>query len=160
VAAGTVTAVHNFFQVFIHGIPAGVTISVPDNGDMIEDTTGEISGSWSDGGGTLISTCDGAGEFVQGAGIQVRWRTAGIVGRRRVVGSTFICPILHSGFDSSGTPTASQIAGTYTAANGLVAAEPTFRIWSRPKPPRAGSSHVVTATFVPDRPSWLRSRRT
>jgi len=159
-SAGTSAAVHNFFQVFMHGMPAGITIKVPNSGDLIEETTGALSGTWSEAGGGGATLTDGAGEFAQGVGIQVRWRTDGVVGRRRVVGSTFICPILHSGFDASGTPTVSQVLGTNTAASGLLAAAPSLRIWSRPKGTRPGSSHVVTVQDVPRRVSWLRSRRT
>lgn len=140
--------------------PSSVSIFVPDNGDQIDDVTGTLVGTWSDPGtgGTVTGT--NTGDFFMGVGFRVKWPTAGIVGGRRVVGSTFLCPIAAAISDTSGTIDTATLVSTAGAAAALVAAQPTMRIWSRPTPARAGTSSVVVSVEVPDKTSWLRSRRT
>jgi len=139
--------------------PANVTITIPSGGDLIESTTGALSGSWNDPGtgGTVQGT--NSGDYAQGVGMQVRWRTDGIVGGRRVVGSTFIVPIPGANFNTDGTLDNADVTAMTTRATTLIGAMDGFVIWSRPIPGRAGVASAVVSASVPDRPSWLRSRR-
>jgi len=150
--------------------PVGNTITVPNGGDIIDDVTGNLAGSWTDTGTGGVATGTETGSYAKGVGLQVRWRTSGIVASRRVTGSTFMVPIAGSLYDTDGTIDTAVITSLQSAADDLVAAMAGFRIWSRPVeadpdhvPPivaRDGTSSAVVAAVCPDRVSWLRSRRT
>lgn len=152
--------VYDFFNSSPLLFPSTVSIFVPSGGDTINDVTGELTGTWDDPGtgGTVNGT--NTGDFFMGVGMRVKWPTSGIVGGRRVVGSTFLCPIAAAISDTTGTIDNATVSGVLSAASALVAAQPTMRIWSRPTPARAGTSSPVTSAQVPDKTSWLRSRRT
>lgn len=150
-------------------IPTGTQIAVPNNGDVINPATGELTGSWTDGTTPAVVTCSGTGVYAKGVGAQIRWRTSSIVAGRRVQGSTFVVPLISAMFDSDGTLTATNQASILTAANNYVTAAPYACVWSRPSkgnpdrvpptPARTGSSALIVGSSVPDRPSWLLSRR-
>lgn len=160
-ATGFPADLQTFFQAIKTGMTTGVTISVPNTGDTIDETTGALSGVWTDsGGGTTTGTNNLL--FVAGTGIRVKWVTGGIHNGRRVVGSTFLCPLVGAAFDTDGTPTATTVSNFSTAASALVSAvTPDMVVWSRPTPaaPNSGESNAVLAAVVPDATSWLRSRR-
>lgn len=157
---GMADDVETFFSSSAAAFPNDVSITIPSGGDLIESTTGALSGSWNDPGtgGTVTGT--DAGDFAQGVGVQVRWRTDGIVSGRRVVGSTFLVPIAGGIFDTDGTVDNASVAVFLTRATTLITAMDGFVIWSRPTPSRAGAISEVVSASVPDRVSWLRSRRT
>lgn len=140
--------------------PSGLTITVPSGGETINDATGELTGTWNEPGTGGVATGTETGSYAKGVGMQVRWPTAGIVGGRKVVGSTFLVPIAGSLFDVDGTIDTAVVSAMQSQANALLAAQPNLRIWSRPKGLRAGSSHTITSAVIPDRTSWLRTRRT
>lgn len=140
--------------------PSGLTVTVPAGGELIEDTTGELAGTWSQPGTGGVATGTETGSYAKGVGMQVRWPTGGIVGGRKVVGSTFLVPIAGSLFDTDGTIDTAVVSAMQTQADALLAAIPSLRILSRPKGLRAGSSHAITSAVIPDRTSWLRTRRT
>lgn len=97
--------------------------------------------------------------------MRVKWFTGGIVHGRMVQGSTFIVPLMTTAYETDGTLTSAVTSNASTAANTLISATDTV-IWSRPfpgstgNPARAGSSHAVIAATIPDKVSWLRTRRT
>lgn len=170
---GTVTlptTVKAFFVAIAGLFPPSVTLQFPVSGDIIDDADGSLTGGWTNAGSTTQIVGTGGSNFAAGVGMQVRWRTNGIVGHRRVVGSTFLAPASSAHYDTDGTILAVDVTTLQTAANTFVTAEPSLRIWSRPVPapippattpaPRGGTSSVVVAAQVPDRVSWLRSRRT
>jgi hypothetical protein len=151
-------------------LPGGTTITVPNAGETINDANGELDGFWSEpsGGGTITGA--GSADYAAGVGMQIRWRTAGIVAGRHVQGSTFYIPIYSSVFSANGTLDDATVTSFQSAGNTFVASAAHPVVWSRPyagdptatppKPARLGSSHLVTSCVVPDRVSWLRSRRT
>lgn len=139
--------------------PNDVTFTVPPGGDLIDDATGNLTGSWSDGGGGSVTGTD-AGAFQMGSGFRVKWVTGGVVAGRRVRGTTFFVPAASLAFDTSGRLGSATIAAINTANSAFLSAvSPNLVIWSRPVPGRAGSSHAVTAATVPSTPTQLRSRR-
>lgn len=152
--------VFDFFNAAPLLYPTKVSIFVPSGGDQIDDVTGDLVGTW-DGGdvGGLVSGTN-TGDFFAGVGTRVKWPTNGIVGGRRVVGSTFLCPIASAIANTDGSIDSATVTSLAASAAALVAAQPTMRIWSRPTPARAGTSSVVQTVEVPGRTSWLRSRRT
>jgi len=159
--AGWTASLSNFFDSIKNRLPAGTVVSVPNTGDLIDDATGDLVGTWTDGtaGG---ATGTGGALYSQGVGFRVKWFTGGFHGGRRVVGSTFIVPMDDSMRDAAGTLGGAQIASVVTAADGLIGASShVMKVWSKPKPGASdGASHVITSSSVPDAISWLRTRRT
>lgn len=158
--SSTPAGIRTFFSSLAALFPPSVTINVPNSGDLIDDSTGALTGSWVVGTTPAPVVGSSAGAYSAGVGAQVRWRTGGIVGGRRSVGSTFLVPCTGGAFDTDGTLQPSTVTLIQNAANALLAAQPNLAVWSRPTSTRSGSSHVITSAVVPDRPSWLRSRRT
>lgn len=152
-------SIGDFYSAMTATLPDNVTWTIPHNGDTIEDSNGELVGTWSETGSNENVTGAVNTSFGQGVGIRVRWNTGGIFHGRRVVGTTFIVPCAVGGLTTDGlwsTATASLVDG---AADALVTAE-NLVIWSRPSPGGSdGESNTVTGAFVPLQVSWLRSRR-
>lgn len=160
---GFPAAAKTFLESFKSNLPTGVSIVVPNFGDVIDTATGNLTGAWTDGSALAgIGGLNSTQAFAKGVGLQVRWHTNAIVAGRRVVGSTFICPLANSAFDLAGTLSSSQQTSAQTAAAAYLAAVPGAVIWSRPNAAagRVGTVALISGSTVPDRPSWLRSRRT
>lgn len=168
VAAGTTTApaaIKAFFTTLAGWMPTGMAWDIPSTGEVIDDATGTLTGVWAHAGGGTVSSSGGTQARAQGVGMRVKWYTGGIVNGRMVTGATFIVPLMTSAYETDGTITSAVTGNASTAANTLISATDTV-IWSRPfagstgNPARAGSSHTVIAATVPDKVSWLRTRRT
>lgn len=167
---GFPAAVHSLLAAFAGSMPNNVSWDVPNGGDVIDPATGEIGETWTDGTVPARITGSGSGPFSMGVGGQVRWRTSGVVGRRRVVGSTFIVPLSGGAYQADGTLLDTVVSAWNTACANYVTAAPYALVWSRPKaaqplhvpplPARAGTTHLIGSGYAPDRVSWLRSRRT
>lgn len=136
-----------------------VTVTVPTNGDVIDESTGLLTGSWTGGTGST-NTGSSHGAYPAGTGAFIKWNTGAVVGGHRVVGRTFIAPMLAAGFDTNGS-----IAGGYmtilTGAANTLAATGKLLIWHRPPVIGApgGSTHSVVSATVPDKTTSLASRR-
>jgi len=160
-ATGFPTDLQTFFQAIKAALPSSVTVSVPNTGDTIDETTGALVGVWTDSGGSsTVGTSSTL--FAGGVGMRCRWITAGIHRGRRVIGSTFIAPMQSASFSTDGTPDAGSVTLLQTAASALVSSSAgDMVIWSKPQPPAGsdGESNVVLSALVPDKTSWLRSRR-
>lgn len=153
-------AVKTFFTSIAAMCYSGITWTIPNSGDVIDSETGNLTGAWSGSGGGTV-TGSGATAYVQGAGLRVRWDTAGIFRGRRVRGSTYITSLVTGTFDASGVPQASTRSTLQTAASALVtAAGGNLVVWSRPVGGTAGEANAVTSASVPAALSWLRTRRT
>ena len=149
--------------------PGGLSIQVENSGDIIDDSTGVLSGSWSGSSVAAVAGLAPVATHAAGVGLRVRWLTGGIVDGRRVQGRSFLAPISTFNYQADGTLTQDGLddANAFGAA---IVADGRFAVWSRPRaadpgaePPvaaRAGSSHLITASLVPDQVSSLRSRRT
>lgn len=151
--------VGDFWDAIKEWWPSGMSITVPNSGDVIEDTTGALVGSWTEGSQETI-TSSGSGQYAAGVGARVVWGTNGIRNRRRVRGSTFVCPLIVSAYDSAGTLSTTFLNDLGTAAT-VLASSGLLNVWSRPGPggSPAGESHAVLNGSVPDRVTSLRSRR-
>lgn len=107
----------------------------------------------------------GAGSYAHGVGISVAWRTANIRFGRRVVGRTFIVPLVASAFDASGgIPGATTTAWANNAKTKMVdssaSAGMPFCVWSRPSQAHpVGALSEVTAATVKGKAAWLTGRR-
>lgn len=161
--SGFPAAVRTFFEAVKANIPSSVTITVPNDGDIINDTNGELAGSWSEPSGGGITTGTFSGDYSQGVGIRCVWTTAGIYRGRRVKGSTFIVPIGGALFGTNGQLDPATQAIFQTAASNLVASTADLVVYSRFSDVDThtdGESNLVTSATVPSLVSWLRSRRT
>lgn len=130
-------------------------------GETIDSATGTLTGSWGGSTSSSIVMASPNASWVSGVGARVVWNTNGFVSGRRVRGSTFMVPLQQSAYDADGTLVGSFVTLLQTSANALVASVPQLTIWSRPTAahPVGGATPVTSAT-VPDKVSWLRSRRT
>ena len=154
-------AILDFFDTIKGSLLQGTTITIPDGGDLMSAETGEIGGYWSNPGTGGVVVGGAVGAYAGGVGARAVWRTGGVVSGRRVVGSTYLCPLTLNAYDGSGTIEGSTLSTLDGAAAALAAAAgPGMVIWSRPAPGRVGTMHAVTGGSVPDKVSWLRSRRT
>jgi len=151
--------VYDFFNAIKALIPSSLSLTIPSSGDLIEDSDGSLAGTWSTSGvGSLAMT--GGGSYAAGCGLRVVWRTNGVRNRRRVRGSTFICPIITNSYEANGTITSAALTTVQTAAT-VLASSGTLAVWSRPSGAGAtdGDSNTVLNALVPDRVTSLRSRR-
>lgn len=159
-ASGFTDDLADLFTVFGSYVPTGVAWSCDSSGDLIDVATGEITGTWTDPSGFVL-TAGGSGTFAQGVGARIVWPTNGIRNGRRVKGSTFVCPLGTGVFDASGDLSTAIQTALYGAAAALVSARgTTMKIYSRPLPGNPGAASTVVAAQVPSAVSWLRTRRT
>ena len=149
-----------FFTAVRTIIPTGTSIYVPNGGDVIDELTGTLIGTWGTSGGTTI-TASGTGNFAGGVGARVVWETDTIRGGRRVRGSTFVVPLVASRYETNGTIDSTALSAMTTAISDMLVQVPTqMRVWSRPRPGLTGAGVQVQRGIAPDKVSWLRSRRT
>jgi hypothetical protein len=169
-ATGGPAALVTFYNAIKNFFPTSVTWTIPNSGDILEDSTGVLTGAWSFGTGGVVTGAASGSNWVQGAGARMVWNTNGITGGRRVRGSTFFTSMNAIEFQVDGTPQATTVAAFNSAATTMLGGVPAFTIWSRPikhkpitVPPtydRLGSSNLITTPAFKDAASWLRSRRT
>lgn len=149
-----------FFEAIKALLPSGLTISVPGNGDNLNDVTGQISGAWSVGVTPTVVTCTGVGAYAGNAGAVVHWLTGGTINGRRVRGRTFLVPLINTAYDTSGSISTAALATLQTAANGLVTGSGgDLVVWHRPTNFAGGSSFQWNGNRIPDLAVSLRSRR-
>lgn len=141
-------------------MPTPMSITVPNEGEVIDDNTGEATGLWT--ADTSATFAGGvAGSYAKGVGARIVWQTLGLTGGRRVRGSTYVVPLASNKYDTDGTLTTAARDAIVDAAGDLRAALGTrLVILTRKTDEHSGTSHEVTDHNVPDTPSWLRSRRT
>jgi hypothetical protein len=150
----------NYFNAIKPAFPGTVNWVIPSTGELIEDSTGELLDVWESGTPQLPVGGSGS-SFSQGVGIRVVWLTNGVVGGRRVRGATFLCPIGGPNFSTDGTIVDGTLTSQAEAANDFVdSVEGGLQIWSRPAVARPGTSNKVIGAQIPDKVSWLRTRRT
>lgn len=168
-ATGWPAAIKSFLNATPLMWPASLTFTVPNTGDVIDGGTGELTGVWTDGAAQTPFSGTNTGDWAAGVGIRVVWNTGAIVAGRRVKGSTFFVPVAAGIFDTDGTIDTASVTAVTSAATTLLGGTHAMGIFSRPLPERPGAHGtlpargggtvgIVSAT-VPDKVSWLRSRR-
>lgn len=163
-ATDATASIKTFFTAIAGSLPNTLSITVPPAGDTINDANGEIVSAWTGTGAGIVPGGSSAA-YASGTGAYVVWRTTGIVHGRRVKGHTFLCPLITTAYNSSGT-IASATLTTLGAAAAALAGAGTLNVWSRPVtvatptiPVRDGSSHAVVTGTVPQQVTSLRTRR-
>jgi hypothetical protein len=162
------TPIRAFYDAIKAQLAPGVSIQVPSSGDTIEETTGEITGSWSVTPAPAVVVSGGSGVYAAPVGAVVNWHTDGIVNGRRVRGKTFLVPLDGDAFQSDGSLGVTALGVIRAAADALAAAADPISVWHRPTlaspgPPPVynadGEGFTVNAASVPDMAAVLRSRR-
>lgn len=158
---GFLSDLHAFWGAVGNRVPAGITWSTSNTGDVLEDTTGAITGTWTDGTNSTISS-SGTGPFAAGVGARMVMSTDGIRNKRRVKGSIYLVPLTTACYQSDGTIDSAVLTALQTAASALLTGlQPEWKVYSRPhKGTNDGQQQKVLSVTVPDKISWLRSRRT
>lgn len=167
---GLPSAAKTWLSALAANFPSSLTFTIPDGGDLIQDVDGALEGTWSDGGGGVV-TGTGTQGFLQGTGARVVWGTSGVTNNRRVKGSTFLVPLAAGDFDTSGMMAPASYTSLDTPTQSFLSTMGTaLMIWSRPRkawvykgvshPARAGTSHSVISATVDRHVTTLRSRRT
>lgn len=158
--SGFISAVHGAMTGWRTVITNNVTIQVENSGDLLDDATGALAGTYTEAAVAPV-VCTGTSSYAAGVGARVRWRTSGIVNGRRQIGSTFVVPLGTGFYDGDGTLTGTAITALNLGiTNMLTPGTCQPLIWHRPSGGSGGSSAPVISGDVPDRVSWLRSRRT
>jgi len=159
--------IRTFFDAIKAYLPTGMTITVPSSGDLIEESTGALSGSWSVTPVPTVITCTGSGGYAGNAGGVIHWLSTEVVNGRRVRGRTFLVPLIGGVFETNGSPNSTYLGALNTAATAFLASSTWHPVvWARPfagtpQDPvtRVGSKHPVTSFRIPDLAISLRSRR-
>lgn len=142
--------------------PDDVGFSFPGDGDLIDDGTGALAGTWTTTAPAVVTGTQ-TGTWARGVGARAVWNTAGITRGRRVRGTTFLVPMAANQYTSNGILDAGAASSIALAGAALITAGGgDMVIWSRPLPGvgSGGASHAVTSASAPTATSWLRSRRT
>jgi hypothetical protein len=145
-------------------LPSGVTITIEQDSQIIDSSTGVINDTIS--AATAQTTTAGAGPapFAAIAGACIIWRTATFIAGRQLKGKTFVVPMANSAYDTDGTILAGRLADLRAAAIGLglpgaFPVEERLVAWHRPVGGTGGSATTVSSTSVNDRVAYLKSRR-
>lgn len=149
--------VSDFIDAVTNGCPSVISYTVPSEGVIIDDVTGEIETSWSQGTPTVF-TGGTAGNFSSASGAVFNWLTNTFVNGRRLRGRTFLVPLSASTYDTDGTIGGASLTPLRSAAAALVDGG-LLRCWHRPVAGAGGRSEVVVSSSVPDRVAILTSRR-
>jgi len=133
----------------------------PSEGEVIDSATGELTGAWTGATAASIPWSSNNAVWVNGVGTRIVWNTSGFLRGRRVRGSTFLVPLSLATYDTDGTIAGAVLTQLKAAADALIEDVPELTVFSRPTAAGGnGGSTPVTAASVPDKISWLRSRRT
>ena len=152
-------AIGGAFGPFMGNFPTGLQLIIPGNGDVIEDTTGDLVDSWSTGADTT-TTGGGVATAAAGVGACVTWNTGGIVNARRLRGRTFLVPLTSAAYDSTGTLSATAYSALQAFGTALMATGP-LAVWHRPTTAGGsdGTSYGVVSYRARDKVAYLSSRR-
>lgn len=151
--------IDTFFANLTTYVPSGIIFTVYGGGDIIESTTGVLTGQWQHQA-DVTHTCSGNGNYAAAAGCQIRWNTSTIHSGRRLAGRTFLVPLTSANFDGTGQVNASTSTSLTTGANQLISDSlNSLVVWGRPKGGAGGLAGEVTTANVPRKDVVLRSRR-
>lgn len=146
-------------------MPDLLSITVEQSGDVLDNITGDLTGTWdATGGGPVNPT--GNGPYSAPTGCCINWLTSVVVDGARLRGKTFLVPLVGGAFDVDGSISVLTLSALQSAANNFVTATAgNFVVWHRPRPDthplgqRDGTSSAVTSAVIRDKAAILRSRR-
>jgi len=169
-ATGWPAAVKTFLNAHPLDFPAALTFSVPNTGDVLDVATGTLVGAWVDGPTQTSFNGANTGDYAKGVGARVVWNTGAIHSGRRVVGYNFLVPLAGGVFDSDGTLDEAFRTNWQGYAAAYLTSQAQAAVYLPPKPVRPKKSGgtlpaedgyfaPIASATVPDRVSWLKSRR-
>lgn len=157
--ATAVASVHTFWTDIIAKFPTDFHAQVENFGDIIEDTTGELTGAWSADAVTGL-VGDQSDPYPAPAGAVITWGTDTILDGRRLRGRTFCVPYGGLNYEADGSLAGASITDLQGGGDALIVGQSTsFVIWHRPTGSHAGGNGLVTSCVVHDKVAVLRSRR-
>jgi hypothetical protein len=151
--------------------PTGVTLTFPSSGESIDPSDGSLVGNWTVATPPATVPGTGSGAVCTAQGCMVSWTTDEIADGRAVKGRTFGVPSAAGVFGTDGLLAASQVGFLNTGANALIAANPKYVVWHRPKKGpkpvgggprpiiRTGGWAPITGKLVARKAAVLTSRR-
>lgn len=152
-------AVTSFWNAVRPQIDASVTFKVRNNGRIMDEQSGQVTGFWS-GTGQAVVQGSGTGQAVADATqVLVQWRTGVVRAGREVRGRTFIpglnaVNLADGNIGEAYAAAIEQAADTYLTDTSIG-----FGIWSRPTEGRVGALVQVASTRVWRELAVLRRRR-
>lgn len=154
-----VASVQTFWTEIIARFPSDFHAQVENAGDIINDATGDLTGSWT--ADAVASTVGDQGDpYPAPAGAVITWLTETVLDGRRLRGRTFCVPYGGLNYQNDGSLAPLAITDLQDGATALIAAQSSsFVIWHRPTGAHAGGHGFVTAAMVHDKVAILRSRR-
>lgn len=164
---GIPAALVTLFTALKNYVPTGVSWVIPNDLDIINAESGELTGATTlTGGGTVLSS-GGAVDYKPGVGGRIVWSTAGFTRGRRVRGTTFLVPMTSQEIPNGQVQTGTR-ANIVTACNAFMATGGFVpAVYTKPKPAPGGigpatpgKRELITGASVPPGMTWLRSRRT
>lgn len=154
-ALAAATAVRNFFDTLKSQFPP--TVSMTFDPEFKNLTAAGVLTSVVPIAAPVQVIGTGAGTFANGTGAMIRWNTSAVVAGRRLLGRTYLVPLVSGAFVSGNVASGNQstIANAGTALISALASNGTpLQVWSKAN---AVTGDVITAQ-VPSRPSSLRTR--
>lgn len=141
-------------------LPAGVTINIEPEAEIIDSDTGIISAFEPLDPPAEVSGT-GSGTYSAPSGAVVNWRTNDVRFGRRIRGRTFLVPLSSASYQSDGTLNPESLSDLNDFGNALVGGDldSEFGVWSRPRNGAGGVFATATSFSVPDKVAVLRSRR-
>lgn len=166
------TAVRAMYVAIANLFPNGLQFTFPTLVDVINETNGQLQSSQATGAQSAVTSSATTTFYSAATGALIRWNTSGVVHGNKVVGRTFLVPIISGAFTNTGVVAGATITTAQTAANALLAAYGDgLKVWARPFagrtgvpgkpdiPARVGSFFTALSATVPSTPVVLRSRR-
>lgn len=168
VATGWGPATVALFTALRPYLPSGVFWDVPATADIVDEATGRLTGQYAIPAGGQVGANGGSSDYKPGVGFRMRWGTTGVVGGRKVNGTTFVCPVLSAEIPNGQLQALTRTAvtaamQTYIAAAGFVPVVYSPPVKNDPDPHarnRPGASSEIVSGTVATGMTWLRSRRT
>ena len=166
-----ITGLYTFFYALRTLLPADVTITIENTGDVLDSTNGDLVDVWAGEAQTpVVGTASGA--YAAPVGVLMTWLTATISDSHRLRGRTYMVPVDGSQFGDNGQVAPSPLGYFQTAGDTLVEdGAANWVIWRRPRLAKAadgsrkavtardGLIGVVSACTVGSSPAILTSRR-
>lgn len=156
--AGQRQALNTYLTSIAAGLTTATTYSIRTSGRDIDAATGDLTASWVD---LTARTGTGAGSgqpVADATQVLAQWHTQHIVGKRFLVGRTFI-PGLASGNTSGGNVVAGIVTSYTAAGNTLIGAAVQMGVWHRPSETGPGIWWAAQSATVWPEFAVLRRRR-
>lgn len=136
---------HGFWTTLSSLLCLNTTITVEAVGDILDETTGVLTGAWSETAvEPVVGTSDA--QYAAPAGAVIIWETGVVQDAHRLRGKTYVVPLAATAYAYDGSLTTDALTTVRGAADSLAAANDLV-VWHRPRSARAadGSRPAVTA---------------